>query len=152
MLLSAIQLFSSCMYPHGNRLFFLSVRNLSTGLTQSPGTSSVVLSQLLKVLTPSGHNSSGTGGTSSTGSGGNASNYTASPNVILKALKILRQLAQSGSTEFRSSLARRGKGVLAEAVTYRGQWDEIHGDRLNENIRAAAEVSYRLTFTAFGCI
>ena len=64
--------------------------------------------------------------------------------MLLKALKILRQLAQSGSAEFRSSLARRGKSVLAEAVTYRGQWDEIHGDRLNENIRTAAEVAYRL--------
>ncbi|GJJ72174.1 hypothetical protein EMPS_04531 [Entomortierella parvispora] len=108
-------------------------------LTQTPGTSSAVLAQLLKVLTPSGHNNSGTGGASSTGFGGNASNYASPPNVLLKALKILRQLAQSGSVEFRSSLARRGKSVLAETVTYRGQWDEIHGDRLNENIRTAAE-------------
>ncbi|KAG0259507.1 hypothetical protein BGZ95_004651 [Linnemannia exigua] len=54
-------------------------------------------------------------------------------------LKILRQLAQSGSIEFRIQLARQGKGPLSEVVGYRGSWDEIHGDRLNEDIRTIAE-------------
>ncbi|KAG0046503.1 AP-4 complex accessory subunit Tepsin [Gryganskiella cystojenkinii] len=108
-------------------------------LTQTPGTSSAVLAQLLKVITPNGYNNATTGASSSGTSGSSASNYVFSPHVLLKALKILRQLAQSGSVEFRSSLARRGKGLVAEAVTYRGSWDEIHGDRLNDNIRTAAE-------------
>ncbi|KAF9897237.1 hypothetical protein BX616_005942, partial [Lobosporangium transversale] len=113
-------------------------------LTQSPGTSSVTLSQLLKIITPvNGDKSSlsnlggGVGGGAVTSS--SSLTYSSSPHVLLKALKILRQLAQSGSAEFRTNLARRGKGLLAEIVGYRGQWDEIHGDRFNEDIRNVAE-------------
>ncbi|KAF8938429.1 hypothetical protein BGZ47_008583 [Haplosporangium gracile] len=123
-------------------------------LTQSPGTCTAVLSQLLKVITPTGYSpssatssstfigqsNSATPGTGATqGQLSTSSAYTSSPHVILKALKILRQLAQSGSVEFRIQLARSGKGPLSEVVGYRGAWDEIHGDRLNEDIRTIAE-------------
>ncbi|KAG0290359.1 AP-4 complex accessory subunit Tepsin [Linnemannia gamsii] len=122
-------------------------------LTQSSGTCTAVLSQLLKVITPTGY--SATSATSSTligqsnsalpgtgatqGQSSTSSAYASSPQVILKALKILRQLGQSGSVEFRIQLARNGKGPLSEVVGYRGSWDEIHGDRLNEDIRTIAE-------------
>ncbi|KAF8925529.1 hypothetical protein EDD21DRAFT_388706 [Dissophora ornata] len=116
-------------------------------LTQSPATSSVVLTQLLKTITPSGTTSTSSksqslvGNNGPTGSTGTFSSsiYPSSPHVLLKTLKILRQLAQSGSVEFRTNLARRGKGPLVEMVGYRGQWDEIHGDRFNEDVRAVAE-------------
>ncbi|KAF9362141.1 AP-4 complex accessory subunit Tepsin [Mortierella sp. AD094] len=117
-------------------------------LTQSPATSAVVLSQLLKTVTSSGSSSSSNSQAfvgSSNGSGaigsttGTSPTYTNSPHVLLKALKILRQLVQSGSVEFRANLARRGKGLLAEMVGYRGQWDEIHGDKFNEDVRTVAE-------------
>ncbi|KAF9910010.1 hypothetical protein EC991_007629 [Linnemannia zychae] len=125
-----------------------------TRLTQSSGTCTAVLSQLLKVITASGHSTSTTASTfirqnnsAIPGSGTgiapgqslSSSAYASSPHVILKALKILRQLAQSGSVEFRIQLARQGKGPLSEVVGYRGSWDEIHGDRLNEDIRTIAE-------------
>ncbi|KAI1318704.1 cell cycle checkpoint control protein rad9a [Mortierella claussenii] len=113
-------------------------------LTQSPGTSAVTLTQLLKIITPSGESSSPPSAkTYSNGvaSGGTRATltYSSSPHVLLKALKILRQLAQTGSVEFRGNLARRGKGPLAEMVGYRGQWDDIHGDRFNEDVRHVAE-------------
>ncbi|KAF9113958.1 hypothetical protein BGX27_000421 [Mortierella sp. AM989] len=118
-------------------------------LTQSPATSSVVLTQLLKTITSSGSSSSSSNSQAFVGSNsgggaigsttGTSPTYTSSPHVLLKALKILRQLAQSGSIEFRASLARRGKGLLAEMVGYRGQWDEIHGDKFNEDVRTVAE-------------
>ncbi|KAK3843413.1 MAG: hypothetical protein J3R72DRAFT_440787 [Linnemannia gamsii] len=125
-------------------------------LTQSSGTCTAVLSQLLKVITPIGYSTStstasstfigqsnstipGTGTGIAPGQSSSSSAYTSSPHVILKALKILRQLAQSGSVEFRIQLARQGKGPLSEVVGYRGSWDEIHGDRLNEDIRTIAE-------------
>ncbi|KAF9288873.1 AP-4 complex accessory subunit Tepsin [Linnemannia elongata] len=127
-------------------------------LTQSSGTCTAVLSQLLKVITPTGYSASssttttsstfigqsnsaipGTGTGLSQGQSTTSSAYASSPHVILKALKILRQLAQSGSVEFRIQLARGGKGPLSEVVGYRGAWDEIHGDRLNEDIRTIAE-------------
>ena len=122
------------------------------GLTQSPATCSIVLTQLLKAITPSGHAGSSsvtsthaqsfvgsaTGGPAS--SGASSSAYTSSPHVLLKALKILRQLAQSGSVEFRTLLARRSKGLLVEMVGYKGPWDEVHGDRFNEDVRTVAEV------------
>lgn len=132
---------------------------LFLGLTQSSGTCTAVLSQLLKVITPTGYSASssttttsstfigqsnsaipGTGTGLSQGQSTTSSAYASSPHVILKALKILRQLAQSGSVEFRIQLARGGKGPLSEVVGYRGAWDEIHGDRLNEDIRTIAEV------------
>ncbi|KAG0368494.1 hypothetical protein BGZ54_001808, partial [Gamsiella multidivaricata] len=124
-------------------------------LTQSPATSSVVLSQLLKIITPSGSlassnsqsfvvgNSSSSNsintGAGAAGPSGTSLTYASSPHVLLKALKILRQLAQSGSVEFRTNLARRGKGPLAEMVGYRGQWDDTHGDRFNQDVRSVAE-------------
>lgn len=61
--------------------------------------------------------------------------------MLLKAVKILRQLAQSGSVEFRRSLPRQGKGLLAELVGYRGPWDEVHGDRFNNDVRTVTEVN-----------
>ncbi|KAG0006588.1 Cell cycle checkpoint control protein rad9b, partial [Entomortierella chlamydospora] len=107
-------------------------------LTQSPGTSTVVLSQLLKTLTSSGgsssSNSQAIGSTT-----GTTPTYTNSPHVLLKALKILRQLVQSGSVEFKTNLARRGKDILAKMVGYRGEWDEVHGDKFNEDVRTVAE-------------
>ncbi|KAG0329870.1 AP-4 complex accessory subunit Tepsin [Dissophora globulifera] len=119
-------------------------------LTRSPKTSAVVLTQLLKVITASnasatsstsqsmvGH--SGSGAAAASGSAFSSLTYTSSPHVLLKALKILRQLAQSGSAEFRTHLARFGKAHLVEMVSYRGQWDEIHGDRLNQDVRSVAE-------------
>ncbi|KAF9959558.1 hypothetical protein BGZ72_009393 [Mortierella alpina] len=110
-----------------------------------------LLTQLLKAITPSGHAGSSsvtsthaqsfvgsaTGGPGS--SGASSSAYTSSPHVLLKALKILRQLAQSGSVEFRTLLARRSKGLLVEMVGYKGPWDEVHGDRFNEDVRTVAE-------------
>ncbi|KAF9548844.1 hypothetical protein EC957_005517 [Mortierella hygrophila] len=127
-------------------------------LTQSSGTCTAVLSQLLKAITPTGYSASsststtistfigqsnsaipGTGTGLTQGQSTTSSTYASSPQVILKALKILRQLAQSGSVEFRIQLARGGKGPLSEVVGYRGAWDEIHGDRLNEDIRTIAE-------------
>ncbi|KAG0219843.1 AP-4 complex accessory subunit Tepsin [Mortierella sp. NVP41] len=121
-------------------------------LTQSSGTCTAVLSQLLKVISPTGYPASATSSTfigqsnfaipgsgTTTGQSSSPTAYASSPHVILKALKILRQLAQSGSVEFRIQLARRGKGPLSEVVGYRGSWDEIHGDRLNEDIRSIAE-------------
>ncbi|KAF9929741.1 hypothetical protein FBU30_001258 [Linnemannia zychae] len=110
-----------------------------------------VFSQLLKTITPIGYSATATstfigqsnsavpGSGITHGQSSSSSVYTSSPHVILKALKILRQLAQSGSVEFRMQLARQGKGPLSEVVGYRGSWDEIHGDRLNEDIRAVAE-------------
>ncbi|KAF9364704.1 AP-4 complex accessory subunit Tepsin, partial [Mortierella sp. NVP85] len=109
-------------------------------LTQSPTTSSLVLTQLLKIITPSGKsNSSATHQGNAPPGTTTSSAYASSPHVLLKALKILRQLAQSGSIEFRVNLARRGKVLLAEMVGYRGTWDEIHGDRFNQDVRAVAE-------------
>ncbi|KAF9103388.1 AP-4 complex accessory subunit Tepsin [Mortierella sp. GBA35] len=121
-------------------------------LTQSSGTCTAVLSQLLKVISPTGYPASATssafigqsnsaipGSGTTTGQSSSPTAYASSPHVILKALKVLRQLAQSGSVEFRIQLARRGKGPLSEVVGYRGSWDEIHGDRLNEDIRSIAE-------------
>ncbi|KAF9948441.1 hypothetical protein BGZ70_002215 [Mortierella alpina] len=123
-------------------------------LTHSTGTCSIVLTQLLKAITPSGH--AGSASVTSThaqsfvgsaaaaaaggpGSSGASSAYPSSPHVLLKALKILRQLAQSGSVEFRTLLARRGKALLVEMVGYKGPWDEVHGDRYNEDVRTVAE-------------
>ncbi|KAF9303002.1 hypothetical protein BGZ74_004489 [Mortierella antarctica] len=60
-------------------------------------------------------------------------------HVLLKAVKILCQLAQSGSANFRRSLARQGKGLLAELARYRGSWDEVHGDILNNDVRTMTE-------------
>ncbi|KAF9118018.1 hypothetical protein BGW39_001568 [Mortierella sp. 14UC] len=125
-------------------------------LTQSSGTCTAVLSQLLKVITATGYSAPtsttsstfigqsnsavpGTGAGTTPGQSSSSSSYASSSLVILKALKILRQLAQSGSVEFRIQLARQGKGPLSEVVGYRGSWDEIHGDRLNEDIRTIAE-------------
>ncbi|KAF9571075.1 AP-4 complex accessory subunit Tepsin [Mortierella alpina] len=120
-------------------------------LTHSTATCSIVLTQLLKAITPSGR-AAGSSSVSSThaqsfvgsapggpGSSGASSAYTSSPHVLLKALKILRQLAQSGSVEFRTLLARRGKALLVEMVGYKGPWDEVHGDRYNEDVRTVAE-------------
>ncbi|KAF9981465.1 hypothetical protein BGZ75_007272 [Mortierella antarctica] len=119
-------------------------------LTHSTATCSIVLTQLLKAITPSGHAGSssvtsthaqsfvGSAAAGGPGSSG-ASAYTSSPHVLLKALKILRQLAQSGSVEFRTLLARRGKALLVEMVGYKGPWDDIHGDRYNEDVRTVAE-------------
>ncbi|KAF9189025.1 AP-4 complex accessory subunit Tepsin [Haplosporangium sp. Z 11] len=109
--------------------------------TQSPATCSVVLTQLLKVITPSGYPAaaSSNNGSGAVGFTGTATTYSSSPQVLLKALKILRQLSQSGSIEFRTQLARRGKSLLIEMVNYKGAWDEIHGDRMNEDVRAVAE-------------
>ncbi|KAG0216380.1 hypothetical protein BGX28_002850 [Mortierella sp. GBA30] len=107
-----------------------------------------LLAQLLKVITPSGYRtSSSTHSQSIVGSsaggagslGATSSAYTSSPHVLLKALKILRQLAQSGSLEFRTLLAQRGKGLLVEMVGYKGPLDEIHGDRFNEDVRTVAQ-------------
>ncbi|CAO3565709.1 unnamed protein product [Mortierella alpina] len=120
-------------------------------LTHSTATCFIVLTQLLKAITPSGHVGSssvtsthaqsfvGSAAAGGPGSSGASSAYTSSPHVLLKALKILRQLAQSGSVEFRTLLARRGKALLVEMVGYKGPWDEVHGDRYNENVRTVAE-------------
>ncbi|KAF9165937.1 hypothetical protein DFQ26_009071 [Actinomortierella ambigua] len=80
------------------------------------------------------HNSSNT-------SAGTAlsSTYDDSVHVILKALKILRQLAQSGSVEIRMQMARLAKQPLANLVGFRGEWDPIHGDQWNHSVRQAAE-------------
>ncbi|KAF9292261.1 hypothetical protein BGZ68_009100 [Mortierella alpina] len=112
-----------------------------------------LLTQLLKAITPSGHAGSSSvtsthaqsfvgsapGGPGASGASSSSSAYTSSPHVLLKALKILRQLAQSGSVEFRTLLARRGKALLVEMVGYKGPWDEVHGDRYNEDVRTVAE-------------
>ncbi|KAF9586168.1 hypothetical protein BGW38_009065 [Lunasporangiospora selenospora] len=110
-------------------------------LTQSPATSAIVLSQLLKTITPTGYVASSTFGNVQSTRAGSATStsYSASVHVLLKALKILRQLTQVGSVDFRVALARQGKSLLAEMVGYRGPWDDIHGDRYNQDVRAAAE-------------
>lgn len=37
------------------------------------------------------------------------------------------------------NLARQGKVPLVEMAGYRGTWDEIHGDRFNQDVRTVAE-------------
>ncbi|KAF9427978.1 AP-4 complex accessory subunit Tepsin [Podila epigama] len=101
-----------------------------TQLTRTPGTSAVVLSHLLKTISPS---------STSTLAGSSSLTYSSSAHVLLKAVKILRQLAQSGSIEFRRALARQGKKPLGDLVNYHGPWDEIHGDQFNQDIRTVAE-------------
>ncbi|KAF9423189.1 hypothetical protein BGZ76_003676, partial [Entomortierella beljakovae] len=119
-------------------------------LTQAPVTSSIVLTYLLKIITSSGTSTSSNAHGFTGGNGGNGGaigpssmsatpTYANSPHVLLKALKILRQLAQGASVEFRVNLARRGKGPLAEMVGYRGQWDDVHGDKFNQDVRTVAE-------------
>ncbi|KAG0351266.1 AP-4 complex accessory subunit Tepsin [Podila minutissima] len=107
-------------------------------LTNTPATCSVVLAQLLKTISPTNYNPS-LRNTSSTTSSSSSHSYSSSAHVLLKAVKILRQLAQSGSADFRRSLARQGKGLLAELVGYRGSWDEVHGDRINNDLRTVTE-------------
>ncbi|KFH65238.1 hypothetical protein MVEG_08719 [Podila verticillata NRRL 6337] len=106
-------------------------------LTNTQATCFVVLTQLLKSISPSNY-SPDLRNTSST-SASSSHSYSSSAHVLLKAVKILRQLAQSGSIEFRQSLARQGKGLLAELVGYRGSWDEVHGDRFNNDVRSVTE-------------
>lgn len=96
-----------------------------------------MLAQLLKSISPTNYNPD-LRNTSSTSASSHS--YSSSAHVLLKAVKILRQLAQSGSIEFRQSLARQGKGLLAELVGYRGSWDEVHGDRFNNDVRIVTEV------------
>lgn len=107
-------------------------------LTNTPATCFVVLAQLLKTISPTNYKPN-LRNTSST-SASSSHSYSSSAHVLLKAVKILRQLAQSGSIEFRQSLARQGKGLLAELVGYRGSWDEVHGDRFNNDVRTVTEV------------
>ncbi|KAG0344232.1 hypothetical protein BG004_004630, partial [Podila humilis] len=113
-------------------------------LTKVPATSAVVLAQLLKTITPTTAARStltNTAASSSlaTRSTGTSQSYSSSAHVLLKAVKILRQLAQSGSIEFRQSLARQGKGLLVELVGYHGAWDEVHGDKYNNDVRTITE-------------
>ncbi|KAG0019813.1 AP-4 complex accessory subunit Tepsin [Podila clonocystis] len=106
-------------------------------LTNTPATCSVVLAQLLKTISPTNYNPNLRN--TSTTSSSSSHSYSSSAHVLLKAVKILRQLAQSGSADFRRSLARQGKGMLAELVGYRGSWDEVHGDRFNSDVRTVTE-------------
>ncbi|KAG0362088.1 hypothetical protein BG005_006745, partial [Podila minutissima] len=101
-------------------------------ITNTPATCSVVLAQLLKTISPTNYNPS-LRNTSSTTSSSSSHSCSSSAHVLLKAVKILRQLAQSGSANFCRSLARQGKGLLAELVRYRESWDEVHGDRINND-------------------
>ncbi|KAG0084795.1 AP-4 complex accessory subunit Tepsin [Podila epicladia] len=107
-------------------------------LTNTPATCSVVLAQLLKTISPTNYNPNRRN-TPSTTSSSSSHSYSSTAHVLLKAVKILRQLAQSGSADFRRSLARQGKGLLAELVGYRGSWDEVHGDRINNDVRTVTE-------------
>ncbi|KAF9973052.1 hypothetical protein BGZ73_003741 [Actinomortierella ambigua] len=68
-----------------------------------------------------------------------SSTYDDSVHVILKALKILRQLAQSGSVEIRMQMARLAKQPLANLVGFRGELDPVHGDQWNLSVRQAAD-------------
>ncbi|KAF9334508.1 hypothetical protein BG006_002018 [Podila minutissima] len=77
--------------------------------------------------------------TSSTTSSSSPHSCSSLAHVLLKAVKILRQLAQSDSANFRRSLARQGKDLLAELVRYRGSLDEVHGDRINNDVRTMTE-------------
>ncbi|KAG0234483.1 hypothetical protein BGW42_006564 [Actinomortierella wolfii] len=125
--------------------------------SKTPGGSDVILAQLLKIITPSksqrsnntstsvvveseyhGHQSNTTNNNASVGTA-LSSAYGDSVHVILKAIKILRQLAQTGSVEIRMQMARQAKQPLANLVGFRGEWDPIHGDQFNINIRQAAE-------------
>ncbi|KAF9318389.1 AP-4 complex accessory subunit Tepsin [Podila horticola] len=106
-------------------------------LTNTPVTCSYVLAQLLKTISPTNYNPNLRNTASTTSSSSHT--YSSSAHVLLKAVKILRQLAQSGSVEFRRSLPRQGKGLLAELVGYRGPWDEVHGDRFNNDVRTVTE-------------